>query len=50
MRGASHLKLANDGRIQSHRDYWDAAEELYSKVPVIGAVMRWLQRRMGGAG
>lgn len=50
VRGASHLKLASDGRIQSHRDYWDAAEELYSKLPVVGTLMRWLQRRMRGAG
>jgi steroid Delta-isomerase len=43
--GASHLVLAPDGRIAAHRDYWDAAEELYEKVPVLGAVMRWLKRR-----
>jgi steroid Delta-isomerase len=30
-----------------HRDYWDAAEELYEKLPVIGALMRWLKKRAG---
>jgi ketosteroid isomerase-like protein len=45
IRGASHLVLAEDGRIQDHRDYWDAAEELYEKLPVVGALMRWLKRR-----
>ena len=45
IRGASHLKLAADGRILLHRDYWDAAEELYEKLPVLGALMRWLKRR-----
>ena len=45
VRGASHLVLAGDGRIQSHRDYWDAAEEVYEKLPVVGAVLRWLKRR-----
>ena len=49
VRGASYLQLAADGRIQSHRDYWDAAEELYAKLPAIGLLMRWLQRRMAGA-
>jgi len=44
--GASHLHLAADGRIASHRDYWDAAEELYEKLPVLGALMRWLKRRV----
>ena len=43
--GGSHLRLAPDGRIQSHRDYWDAAEELYEKLPVVGGLMRWLKRR-----
>ena len=43
--GASHLRFAADGRIARHRDYWDAAEELYEKLPAIGALMRWLKRR-----
>ena len=45
IRGASHLKLAADGRILLHRDYWDAAEELYEKLPVLGVLMRWLKGR-----
>ena len=45
VRGGSHLVLAADGRIADHRDYWDAAEELYEKLPGLGAVMRWLKRR-----
>ena len=43
--GATHLHLATDGRIAEHRDYWDAAEELYEKLPGIGALMRWLKAR-----
>lgn len=43
--GGSHLRLAADGRIAEHRDYWDAAEELYEKLPAVGALMRWLKRR-----
>ena len=45
IRGGSHLKLAADGRIHDHRDYWDVAEELYEKLPVLGALMRWLKRQ-----
>jgi ketosteroid isomerase-like protein len=45
IRGASHLLLDAQGRITLHRDYWDAAEELYEKLPVVGALMRWLKRR-----
>jgi steroid delta-isomerase len=43
--GASHLTFGEDGRVIHHRDYWDAAEELYEKLPVVGALMRWLKRR-----
>jgi hypothetical protein len=32
-------------RVAVHRDYWDAAEELYEKLPVVGGVMRWLKKR-----
>ena len=45
VRGASHLKFAADGRINFHRDYWDAAEELYEKLPLVGSLMRWLKRQ-----
>ena len=46
VRGASHLRLAADGRIEMHRDYWDAAEELYEKIALLGPLMRWLKRRV----
>lgn len=43
--GASHIQFAADGRVGYHRDYWDAAEELYEKLPVLGILMRWLRRQ-----
>ncbi len=49
VRGASHLVLreeAGEWRVALHRDYWDAAEELYEKLPVVGSLMRWLKRRV----
>ena len=45
IRGATHIKFAADGRVSFHRDYWDAAEELYEKLPVVGGLMRWLKKR-----
>lgn len=44
--GASQLRLDAQGRISLHRDYWDAAEELYEKLPLLGALLRWLKRRL----
>lgn len=47
IRGATHVVFDGRGAVELHRDYWDAAEELYEKLPVIGALMRWLKKRAG---
>jgi hypothetical protein len=39
------MELSSEGLIAFHRDYWDAAEELYEKLPAVGSLMRWLKRR-----
>ncbi len=46
IRGMTHFRFADDGRIAWHRDYWDAAEELYEQVPVLGAVLRAIKKRL----
>jgi SnoaL-like domain len=43
--GASQLVFSAQGLVTLHRDYWDAAEELYEKMPLLGGLMRWLKRR-----
>jgi len=45
IRGATHIRFADDGRVNFHRDYWDAAEELYEKLPVLGSFMRFLKNQ-----
>lgn len=45
VRGGSHLVFNEQGLVTLHRDYWDAAEELYEKLPLLGGVMRWLKKR-----
>ena len=45
IRGGSHLVFSQDGLVTLHRDYWDAAAELYEKLPVIGVLMHWLKKR-----
>jgi steroid Delta-isomerase len=44
--GVSHIRFAPDGRVAYHRDYWDAAGELYAGLPWVGRLMRFLARRM----
>jgi ketosteroid isomerase-like protein len=47
--GASHLRFDADGRVSYHRDYWDTAEELYESIPLLGAVLRMIRRRLGAS-
>ena len=44
--GTSLIKLTADGKVGYHRDYWDAAEELYARLPLIGPVVRFLRRSL----
>lgn len=41
--GGTHLSFDEDGLVILHRDYWDAAEELLQKLPLIGGPIRWLR-------
>jgi ketosteroid isomerase-like protein len=43
--GTTHVRFAADGRVSYHRDYWDAASELYEQLPLIGPVLRRLRRQ-----
>lgn len=43
VKGGSHLRFDDAGLISEHRDYWDAAEELWQKLPIIGMLVRWLR-------
>ena len=45
IRGTSHLVFSDAGLVVLHRDYWDAAQELYEKLPLVGGLMRWLKKR-----
>jgi ketosteroid isomerase-like protein len=43
VRGATHVRFNPAGEVMVHRDYWDAAEELYEKLPLLGGLMRLLK-------
>lgn len=46
VRGASHLRFDEWGKVAYHCDYWDVAGELYEQVPILGALLRMLRRRL----
>ncbi|MES1990814.1 MAG: nuclear transport factor 2 family protein [Pseudomonadota bacterium] len=49
--GATLVRFDAEGLVTLHRDYWDAAQELYEKLPVLGSLMRWLRKSAStGAG
>ena len=45
--GMSRVVFGADGRVVEHVDYWDPVEGLYDDLPVLGAVLRVLRRRLG---
>lgn len=44
--GMSELRFASDGRVREHVDHWDAAGQFYERIPVLGAVLRLIRRRV----
>ena len=42
--GASMVMFADDGRVMTHVDYWDAASQLYEKLPIIGWLLKKLRQ------
>ena len=44
--GASEVHFAEDGRVAAHVDLWDAASQFYERLPIIGAVLRAIRRRV----
>ncbi|BAK77232.1 hypothetical protein LHK [Pseudogulbenkiania sp. NH8B] len=44
LHGGSHLRFDSRGKVVAHRDYWDSAEELLHKLPLIGPPLRLLRR------
>jgi hypothetical protein len=40
------VRLDPEGRVVEHSDYWDAAEQLYGRLPLSGVVLRAIRRRL----
>lgn len=44
--GSTHVRFDAQARVILHRDYWDAAGELYVQLPLLGGLMRFLRRQL----
>ena len=47
VKGSTHLFFCKDAngqiKIKNHRDYWDPAQEIYEKIPLLGVFFKWLR-------
>lgn len=43
--GMSRVVFTSDGLVREHLDYWDAAEQVYMQIPLLGSVLRLIQRK-----
>jgi len=44
--GVSRVEFDLNGKAISHIDYWDSAENLYEKIPLLSFFMRFLKRKI----
>jgi len=44
--GVSRLVVNAQGKIISHTDFWDAAENMYEKMPLVGSLLRFIKRKI----
>jgi steroid delta-isomerase len=49
IKGSTYLSFCKDDegqfKISVHRDYWDPAQEIYEKIPILGSFFRWLRKQ-----
>ena len=44
--GTSVITFDEDGMVMVHIDHWDAAQNFYERLPLIGWLFAWLSRRL----
>lgn len=44
--GVSRVEFTPEGKVVRHVDYWDAAQNVYEKIPLLGAVLRFIKRKI----
>jgi hypothetical protein len=44
--GISHLRFDADGMVIMHQDFWDSTAGIFERVPVLGAAIRAVKRRI----
>lgn len=45
--GVSLVRFDPAAKVREHVDYWDAAAQVYARLPILGAAVRAVARRLG---
>ncbi|MEJ2056267.1 MAG: nuclear transport factor 2 family protein, partial [Desulfofustis sp.] len=45
--GSTHLKFSPDGKARYHHDYFDLGSMLYQHIPILGYMIKTINRRLG---
>ncbi|WP_169570025.1 nuclear transport factor 2 family protein [Sneathiella limimaris] len=44
--GLSEIRINDNGRVSEHIDYWDSGSHFYSKIPILGSLIRLIRKRL----
>jgi hypothetical protein len=44
--GVSRVQFLHNGKVISHVDYWDAAQHVYEKVPLLGSILSMIKKKI----
>ncbi len=44
--GVSEVHFDGNGKVTRHIDHWDAAGQLYERLPMLGTLISWVRRRL----
>ncbi len=44
--GMSHIRFNADGKVVLHQDFWDSTSGLFEHMPILGAVLRRVKKRL----
>lgn len=44
--GTSRIVFDLDGKALIHEDYWDAAQNIYEKLPIISSLIKFIKKRI----
>lgn len=44
--GMSEVRFDQDGLVREHVDHWDSGTQVYARLPVLGALIRMIRRRI----